>query len=59
MDVIGRLKCITATYATAASITLGLASLFQPLLLLKSLQTDWQDIFNLIRLVVLNISKAL
>src|SRR5262249_35557032 len=43
---LGRLKCITATYATAASITLAFALLFQPLLVLKSLQTDWPDILQ-------------
>jgi hypothetical protein len=41
-----RLKCITTTYATAASITLAFALLFQPLLVLKSLQTDWPDILQ-------------
>ena len=41
---LGGLKCITATYATAASITLAFALLFQPLLLLKILQTDYPDI---------------
>jgi hypothetical protein len=43
---LGRLKCITATYATAASSTLAFALLFQPLLVLEGLQTDLQDILQ-------------